>query len=224
MTDMSQETIWSTRYRDAGDAYLFGTEPNRFLAGRAAALRNGETVLCIADGEGRNSVWLAERGLTTTAIDISAVAVDKARRLASDRGADVRFLVADMLAPDWPPADLLETFDWVIGIFIQFVGPDDRERQFTVLKQLVRPGGRLLLQGYTPKQLDYRTGGPSAVENLYTAADLRAAFGDWTIEELIDYEDEIAEGDGHQGRSALIGLVARKPQASETPSLASNCS
>ncbi|HPT49444.1 MAG TPA: class I SAM-dependent methyltransferase [Accumulibacter sp.] len=208
---MTQETIWSTRYRDAGETYLFGTEPNRFLTGRATVLRVGETALCIADGEGRNSVWLAERGLTTTAVDISAVAVDKARRLATDRGVDVRFLVADMLAPDWPPADLQETFDWVIGIFIQFVGSKERERQFAVIKQLVRPGGRLLLQGYTPKQLDYRTGGPSAVDNLYTVADLRAAFDDWRIEELIDYEDDIAEGDGHRGRSALIGLVARKP-------------
>lgn len=211
MTDMTQETIWSARYRDAGETYLFGTEPNRFLAGRTAVLRAGETALCIADGEGRNSVWLAERGLTTTAVDISAVAVDKARRLATDRGVDVRFLVADMLAPDWPPADLRETFDWVIGIFIQFVGPKERERQFAVIKQLVRSGGRLLLQGYTPKQLDYQTGGPSAVENLYTVANLSAAFDDWHIEELVDYEDDIAEGDGHRGRSALIGLVARKP-------------
>lgn len=208
---MDQESIWGNRYRDAGEQYLFGTEPNRFLAHRAALLQNGRTALSVADGEGRNSVWLAEQGLAVTAIEISAVAVDKARRLAAGRQVEVRFMQADMLAPHWPPAELRETFDWVIGIFIQFVGPEARERQFAVLRQLTRPGGRILLHGYTPKQLEYKTGGPSAVENLYTEDMLRTAFADWKIEELVTYEDDISEGMGHKGRSALIGLVARKP-------------
>lgn len=208
---MNQETTWSNRYRDAGEQYLFGTEPNRFLAHRAAFFQNGGNALSVADGEGRNSVWLAEQGLDVTAIEISAVGIEKARRLAAGRKVDVRFVLADMLSPGWPPAELHEAFDWVVGIFIQFVGPEDRARQFSVIRQLVRPGGRILLQGYTPKQLDYRTGGPSAVENLYTAAMLRDAFSDWEIEELVEYEDDISEGLGHKGRSALIGLIARKP-------------
>lgn len=208
---MNQEVIWSDRYRDAGDQYLFGTEPNRFLAHRATLLQTGRSALSVADGEGRNSIWLAEQGLDVTAIEISQVAVEKARRLAAGRKVDVRFFLADMLAPDWPPLELHNAFDWVIGIFIQFVNPEARERQFTVMKQLTRAGGRILLQGYTPKQLDYRTGGPSAVENLYTEAMLRTAFADWDIEELVDYEDDISEGLGHKGYSALIGLVARKP-------------
>ena len=79
------------------------------------------------------------------------------------------------------------------------------------MKQLTRPGGRILLQGYTVKQLEYRTGGPSAAENLYTDDILRDAFADWEIEELVEYEEDITEGTGHKGRSALIGLVARKP-------------
>lgn len=208
---MNQETTWSNRYRDAGEQYLFGTEPNRFLAHRAALFQNGGNALSVADGEGRNSVWLAEQGLDVTAIEISAVGIEKARRLAAGRKVDVRFVLADMLSSGWPPAELHEAFDWVVGIFIQFVGPEDRARQFSVIRQLVRPGGRILLQGYTPKQLDYRTGGPSAVENLYTAAMLRDAFSDWEIEELVEYEDDISEGLGHKGRSALIGLIARKP-------------
>ena len=208
---MNQETVWSARYRDAGSEYLFGTEPNRFLARRAGLLEQGRTALSVADGEGRNSVWLAEQGLEVTAIEISAVAIEKARRLAGGRGVDVRFMQADMLAPGWPPVELHATFDWVVGIFIQFVAPPWRERQFEVMKQLTRPGGSILLQGYTPKQLEYRTGGPSAVENLYTEAILREAFADWEIEELVEYEDELDEGAGHRGRSALIGLVARKP-------------
>ena len=208
---MNQETRWNTRYRDAGDDYLFGTEPNRFLAHRAALLRNGRTALSVADGEGRNSVWLAEQGLEVTAVEISTVAVEKARRLAAGRRLDIRYLVADMLAPDWPPAELHNAFDWVIGIFIQFVGAAERTRQISAMKRLARPGGRILLQGYTPQQLVYATGGPSVLENLYTREILLDAFADWEIEELVDYEDDIAEGIGHKGRSALIGLVARKP-------------
>ena len=208
---MDQKSIWSQRYEDAGSDYLFGIEPNRFLAHRANLLQDGQTALSIADGEGRNSVWLAEQGLDVTAIEIAPVAIEKARRLAAGRGVMVNFVLADILAPDWPPQTMVGTFDWVVGIFVQFVNGKDRERQFAVMKALTRPGGRILLQGYSPRQLDYRTGGPSQVENLYTASFLREAFAGWTIEELVDYEDELNEGSGHKGRSALIGLVARKP-------------
>lgn len=206
------EILWSKRYSDVGDDYLFGTEPNRFLAHRAELLQNGQTALSIADGEGRNSIWLAEQGLSVTAIEISAIAIEKARRLAAGRQVEVRFVLADMLAPEWPPAELRNAFDWVVGIFIQFVAGEARERQMAVLKQLVRPGGRILLHGYTPRQIDFKTGGPSAVENLYTEDYLRGAFADWAIEELVDYEDDISEGLGHKGHSALIGLIARKPE------------
>ena len=211
MNPNDQKKAWNERYRDAGEDYLFGTEPNRFLAHRAELLQNGQTALSVADGEGRNSVWLAEQGLQVSAIEISDVAVEKARRLAAGRHVQVNFVLADMLAPDWPPTEYRDSFDWVIGIFIQFVGPEWRERQFEVMQQLTRPGGCILLQGYTPKQLQFGTGGPSAVENLYSADILRDAFADWDIEELVEYDDDINEGTGHMGRSALIGMVARKP-------------
>jgi hypothetical protein len=102
-------------------------------------------------------------------------------------------------------------FDVVVGIFIQFAGPAERPAQMAGMKQAVKPGGLLLLQGYTPKQLEFRTGGPSAVENLYTSTMLRALFADWEIISLREHEDTIAEGNAHVGRSALIDLVARKP-------------
>ncbi|MCK0512472.1 SAM-dependent methyltransferase [Aromatoleum buckelii] len=208
---MEQELLWSKRYRDAGDEYLFGTGPNRFLARRAELLASGRNAMSVGDGEGRNSVWLAEQGLDVTAVEISGVAIEKARRLAVGRGVDVDFVRADVMAPHWPPTEFTGAFDWVVGIFIQFVGAAARERQFAAMKQLVRPGGRILLQGYTPKQLEYRTGGPSAVENLYTSELLRDAFSDWEIEELVEYEDDLSEGTAHRGCSALIGLVVRKP-------------
>ncbi|HNH23710.1 MAG TPA: class I SAM-dependent methyltransferase, partial [Accumulibacter sp.] len=140
---IDQESLWSERYRATGEDYLFGTAPNRFLARRQPLLTNGATAIAIADGEGRNSVWLAEQGLTTTAVEISPVALAKARRLAAGRQVAVRFLLADMLAEDWPPAELVEAFDWVVAIFIQFVGPAERRRQFAILRQLTRRGGRV---------------------------------------------------------------------------------
>jgi len=211
MSHIEQQNAWNDRYRDAGEDYLFGTEPNRFLARRAKLLQNGQTALSVADGEGRNSVWLAEQGLQVSAIEISTVAVEKAHRLAAGRQVAVDFVLADMLAPDWPPQEYCGAFDWVVGIFIQFVGPVERERQFAVMKELTRPGGCILLQGYTPKQLDYKTGGPSDIGNLYTSDSLRSAFADWEIEELVEYDEDLSEGERHKGRSALIGLIARKP-------------
>lgn len=208
---MNHEAMWSTRYRDAGAGYLFGTLPNRFLAQRINLFRPGERALLVADGEGRNSVWLAEHGVNVTAFDISAVAVAKANQLAAMRKVTVNFAVKDMLAADWVAPTAEQQFDWVIGIFIQFAGPAERDVQFARMQQMTRPGGHLLLQGYTPKQLDYRTGGPSAVENLYTADMLRQYFAGWEITELVEYEDEIEEGPGHKGKSALVGLIARKP-------------
>ncbi len=209
---MDHEARWNGRYRDAGDDYLFGIEPNHFLARRAHLFQDGHTALSVADGEGRNSVWLAEQGLKVTAVEISPIAVAKARKLAAGRSVVVNFMVADLLAPDWPPAALENEFDWVVGIFIQFAGANERVRQFAAIKRATRSGGRVLLHGYTPRQLEYKTGGPSALENLYTPENLRAGFPDWTIEELVEYEDDIAEGSGHRGRSAVIGMVARKPQ------------
>ena len=207
MSKIDQETVWSQRYQDAGEDYLFGVAPCRFLQTHRHVLDSGATALSVADGEGRNSVWLAEQGLAVTALEISPVALEKARRLARGRGVEVGFIKADMLTMDWPPGQ----FDFVVGVFVQFVGPQEREIQFARLKQAIKPGGRLLLHGYTPKQIEYKTGGPSAAENLYTEDLLRKAFADFRIETLQSYEADVDEGKGHRGRSALIDLIARKP-------------
>lgn len=201
------EAFWSARYRDAGDDYLFGTAPNAFLSAQAGRFAAGMSVLAVADGEGRNSVWLAEQGCAVTATEISPVALAKAAKLARARQVAVDFVEADLLRWDWP----LAAFDAVVGIFIQFVGPAEREILFAGMQAAVKSGGLLLLQGYTPKQLEYRTGGPSAVENLYTAELLRSAFAGWELLEMREHENVMAEGRGHAGRAALIDLVARKP-------------
>lgn len=201
--------MWSTRYRNAGEDYVFGTTPNRFLAAQSVLLAAGRNALSVADGEGRNAVWLAEQGLQVTATEISPVALEKARKLAAGRHVEVDFVLADAVAWDYPAA----AFDFVVGIFIQFADPAQRARLFAGMTRALRPGGHLIVQGYAPRQLDYRTGGPSAVENLYTADLLRAAFPGLEIVHLQEYEDVLDEGVGHKGQSALVGLVARKPAA-----------
>jgi SAM-dependent methyltransferase len=196
--------MWDERY--SGQDFLFGTEPAAFLQAHAHLLAPGQRALAVADGEGRNSVFLGQKGLTITAMDGSPVGVAKARRLAAERGVAVDFHVADILKWDW----VAETYDVVVAIFIQFLAPDERAPVFEGLKRTLRPGGLLLLHGYRPEQLDYRTGGPPWAEHMYTEALLRDAFSDMRIERLEAYDTVIEEGSGHKGMSALIDLVARK--------------
>ena len=207
MSTFDHEAFWSARYRDSGDDYLFGTAPNKFLASQAGLFGPNMRVLSVADGEGRNAVWLAEQGCVVSATEISRVAQEKCAKLARARHVAVNLVQADILNWVWPQ----EAFDAVVAIFIQFATPGELPRLFNGMKAAVTPGGLLLLHGYTPKQLEYRTGGPSAVENLYTEALLREAFADWEIILLHEHEDVIEEGSAHSGRSALIDLVARKP-------------
>ncbi len=195
---------WNRRF--TADGYLFGTSPNAWLAAHAGVWQPGQRVLCVADGEGRNSVWLARRGLVVDAFDISDVGVAKARRLAGEEGAAVNFTVSDCDSFAWVPG----AYDGVAAIFVQFADPPMRARLFANVVACLKPGGTLVLQGYTPKQLEYRTGGPPYVSHLYTDAMLREAFAELEIVELREYEAELAEGSGHCGRSALIGLVARR--------------
>ena len=198
-------SIWNERY--AGEHYHFGTEPNAFLVSQRHLLKPGMSCLAVADGEGRNGVWLAEQGLDVLSGDSSPVALEKAKRLAAERGATLTFELADLLNWEWPES----RYDVVAAIFIQFVGPELRAQMFEGLKRSLKPGGLLLLQGYTPRQHEYRTGGPSQVENLYTEAQLREAFADMDILHLAEHDSVLNEGSGHCGTSALIDLVARKP-------------
>lgn len=195
---------WNRRF--GGADYHFGTEPNEWLREHASVWRAGDRVLCVADGEGRNSVWLARRGLAVDAFDIADVGVAKARRLAEAQGVSVNFAVADCDSFAWPQA----AYDGVAAIFVQFADPALRERLFTRIVQSLKPGGTLVLQGYTPRQLEYRTGGPSGASHLYTPELLRTAFAELEIVELREYEASLTEGSAHAGRSALIGLVARR--------------
>jgi hypothetical protein len=102
------------------------------------------------------------------------------------------------------------TYDAVVGIFIQFADPAMRERIFKQSYEALKPGGIFILQGYTPKQLEYKTGGPSLIEHLYTEELIRSLAKDFQILELVSYEKELSEGPRHTGMSAILGLVAKK--------------
>ncbi|MDD2929836.1 MAG: class I SAM-dependent methyltransferase [Sideroxydans sp.] len=196
-------SIWDERY--SGEDYFYGTKPNAFLVSQVLRLRPGMTCLAFADGEGRNGVWLAEQGLDVLSVDASAVAQAKAQKLAQMRGVKMRFGQVDLM--QWAGDGL---YDVVIAIFIQFVGPEQRVQQFDNLKRHLKPGGLLLEQGYTPRQLEFKTGGPSQLENLYTEPMLRELCADMEILHLHKHYSELHEGKGHSGMSALIDLVARK--------------
>ena len=201
---MSELERWEARF--AGLEYHFGTEPNAFLKSKAGLLKPGQKALSIADGEGRNGVFLAERGLDVLAMDFSPTALAKSQALAKQRGVTIRTEQADLDTWRWP----IEAFDVVVAIFFQFCAPPLRARVFDGIKRALKPGGLLLMEGYTPKQREYKTGGPSEVENLYTRKLLEESFSDFASVEIREYDSEIHEGPGHGGMSALIDLVGRK--------------
>ena len=201
---MSELARWNDRF--AAPGYLFGTAPNAFLKAQAHRLKRGQTALSIADGEGRNGVFLAEQGLDVLSIDFSPVALGKARELAMARAVTLKTEQADIESWAWPPA----RFDVVVSIFTQFSPPEVRPRVFAGMKQALKPGGLLLMQAYRPEQLKYGTGGPKEVERLYTRALLETAFGDFTAHDIREHDDMVEEGGGHAGMSALIDLVGTK--------------
>lgn len=195
---------WDRRFSEPG--FVFGTEPNAYLASQRHLFDAGKATLAVADGEGRNSVWLAQQGLAVDAFDISAVGVAKAAQLAQRAAVTVNFNVCDCDAWNWRPA----AYDYVVAIFVQFADPVMRQRLFANMVSTLKPGGCLVLQGYTPKQLEYKTGGPGLLDHLYTEDLLRTAFAGLQVVDLQAYDAVLEEGQRHRGPSALIGMVVRK--------------
>jgi len=197
--------MWEERYQSAG-GYLFGREPAQVLTENPWLVMPGASVLCVADGEGRNAVYLARRGMRVTAFDMAPTAVARARALAAEANVAVDTQVAG-----WDDWDWSRRYDMVLAVYIQFASPEFRARQFADMARTLKPGGRLVLHGYTPEQVALGSGGPSNRAHMYTADLLSEAFLGWTVERLASYEREVQEGRGHSGRSALIDFVARKP-------------
>lgn len=196
---------WDQRY--AGKNYLFGQEPSHFLTERRHYFLPGQVALMVADGEGRNGVYLARLGLRVHSVDGSSVALRKAKRLAEEAGVQIVLEQADVL--DWTWYE--DSYDHVVGVMIQFAEPIAREELFVNMKRAVKPGGYLMLHGYRPEQVALGTGGPSNPELMYTEDLLRELFADFEIVELTSENRTLEDGTAHRGESALINLVARKP-------------
>ena len=197
---------WDQRF--SSEDYLFGTEPAAALVKLEPRLIAGGQTLVVADGEGRNSTFLAGQGYGVQATDYSEVGLAKARKLATRMGVSVDYQLQNIFDVDWTA----QRFDNVVAVFIQFVPPDAMRSVLSGLASALRPGGVLLLHGYTPEQVDLGTGGPPQREHMYTAGLLREVYQDFSIEVCEEYRAEISEGRGHRGVSALIDFVGRKAE------------
>lgn len=198
--------MWEERY--AQPEYLFGTEPVPFLIKHAGLFAKGARLLSIAEGEGRNAVHLAKAGLDVTGVEFAPSAVAKAKALAEKNGVSPAFVQADLFDWDWPE----DAYDIVMGLFFQFVGPAERDVIFANMLRAAKPGGLVVIHGYTPEQIELGTGGPPNAANMYTARSFDAVFDG--CERLVcdAYQAEQRSGSAHVGMSALIDFVARKPQ------------
>ena len=203
--ETSEYARWQARFASAD--YAFGKEPNYFLKSCRELLPRRGRALAVADGEGRNGVWLAAQGLDVVSLDFSPAAQTKARALAAERGVNVAFVEADVHTWDYPQS----AFDVVVEIFAQFSPPSERAIKWRGMRRALKSGGLLIMQGYTPKQLHYGTGGPKQLDHLYTRTMLEREFGDFRDLQIVEEEREMHEGASHAGMSAVIGLTATKP-------------
>jgi SAM-dependent methyltransferase len=160
--------------------------------------------LALADGEGRNGVWLAEQGLAVTSVDLSAVGMAKASRLARERHVDLVTICADVLEWEWP----LSAFDLVAEIFLQ-VPEADRRLIHRRIRRALRPGGLVVIEAFHKRGVG--RGGPSDPDLLYDAAGLREQFDGFEIFELREETVRLDEGHRHQGNAEVVRLVARRP-------------
>ena len=194
--------FWNHRYAMPGFAY--GTEPNDFLRELAPTLKG--PVLCLGEGEGRNAVFLAQRGLDVTAVDLSAIGLEKASKLATERGVALTTQVADLADFD------LGTERWGAIVSIWCHLPDwVRAKVHGGVKTALVPGGVFVLEAYTPRQLKFDTGGPKNAELLYEPEAVRTELAGLTLERCVELERDVSEGDWHRGKSAVLQVLARRP-------------
>jgi SAM-dependent methyltransferase len=195
--------MWDERYNNAD--YAFGTEPNDFLVSAADILPKGK-ILCLGEGEGRNAVWLAERGFDVTAVDASRVGLDKALRLAEERGVTLKTVHADL--DDY----VIEPMAWdaVVSIFCHLPPPLRRRVHGDVVGGL-KPGGAFLLEAYTPAQLSFGTGGPPTLELMMDLETLRRELEGLELTHAGELVRTIHEGEYHNGQGAVVQILGIKP-------------
>lgn len=195
---------WDDRYAD--DDYLFGTEPNGFLSLVANTIPANSRVLCLADGEGRNGVYLASLGHKVTSIDLSQVGLNKATQLAEKNQVDIETIQADLSTHDLG----IESWDCIVSIFFH-IPPALQATIYPRIIEALKPGGRLILESYTPDQLQFGTGGPPIASLMLTREIVETAFAALSFDHLQELERDVTEGLGHTGRAAVLQLLATRP-------------
>lgn len=196
--------MWDERY--SADEYIYGKDPNKFLANSAANLPKGK-ILCVAEGEGRNAVYLATHGYEVVAVDSSSVGLEKAKKLANERGVTIETIVADLAHFDIEP----ESWDGVVSIFAH-LPPAARKELHKKIVSGLRPGGVLILEAYRPDQLKYKTGGPPTAELMMTLQSLEDELLGLEFEYAVELDRDVTEGQFHTGTGAVVQIIGRKPQ------------
>jgi hypothetical protein len=199
--------MWDERY--AGADYFYGTEPNDFLRQHAAAMPAAGKVLCLAEGEGRNAVFLAGLGMDVVALDQSAEGLRKTRKLAAARGVTVSTLQADLGHYSIEPA----SWDAIVAIWCHLPSTL-RARVHAQAVAGLKPGGCLLLEAYRPEQLRFGTGGPKDADLMPTLAQLRQELAGLQFEHLAELQRNVHEGQGHSGPSAVVQVIAHRSSIS----------
>lgn len=194
--------FWDRRYATA--EYVYGEAPNAFVAAHAALIPPGPT-LCLAEGEGRNAVFLAGRGHAVTAMDQSSVGLHKARQLAARRHVSLHTEVADLTTYAIPPGH----WSGIVAIYVH-LPPALRRQVHAAVVAGLRPGGVYLLEAYHPDQLTRDTGGPKDLNLLMTLAELRAELAGLDLIHARELTRPVSEGRGHTGPAAVVQVVARK--------------
>ncbi len=195
---------WDQRYSEPG--YAYGTTPNDFLVSAEQYLPRGGEVLCLAEGEGRNAVYLAAQGHQVTAVDASSVGLNKAQKLAAEYGVTIDTQCADLSV--YEPGQAC--WAGVVSVFCHLPAPARRTLHQKIVHCL-RPGGVLLLEAYAPEQLAYGTGGPPVIELLADMAHLQEELTGLRWQRAWSGVREVVEGCYHTGKAAVIQMIGVKP-------------
>jgi 2-polyprenyl-3-methyl-5-hydroxy-6-metoxy-1,4-benzoquinol methylase len=196
--------MWDERF--ARPEPVYGHEPNSFLREVAPKfLKPGAKVLLPADGYGRNGFWLATQGFAVTTVDVSPVGVERARKAAKENGISINILLSDLNTWVWPK----EEFDAVASIYLH-LPPAQRTSIHRQMLEALKPTGILILEAFTPAQLQFSSGGPKQVELLYSEAILCRDFASAERLELSEAEIELSEGRLHSGKAAVVRALFRK--------------
>jgi SAM-dependent methyltransferase len=194
--------MWNERY--SADEYAYGTQPNDFLVSVSSRIPQGK-ILCLGEGEGRNAVYLASLGYEVVAVDQSEVGLAKAQKLAAQRQVTIKTVVADLAEFVIEP----KTWQGVVSIFCHLPSELWGQVHTRAIAGLT-PGGMLVLEAYTPRQLDFKTGGPPNIDWLVSLEKVKSKLTGLDFEIAFEIEREVIEGIYHTGTAAVVQVLGKK--------------